>query len=258
MKFEEAYHSQKDVNLPLYEITNIFVNEPNIFETQYRHFLFCPECQQAKLSYRNADTPYLSAYPKAQHDLDCTLAQDTVNQAQALRIINDYNNNLEVRQEIHRQMDSIMRILLAENNALPVRENMVQQHNNVNQRHENPNAQQNNHNRLPRKRIDLMLKDTDYDVYKIFYGNVILRWKEAHSPYHYNKILLYTINTHEFKCQIKVTDKVYAYLSRELKDTNNTQCKIVFIGKLKKGKKIASNNCGFAILLNSQLIKIIK
>lgn len=256
MKFEEAYHSLQGVNLPLDKITKIFINEPCLYEEQYHHFLFCPECQQAQLSYKNADTPYLSSYPQAHHDIDCSLAQDTVNPVQAKRMIKDYNSNEELRQEIQRQMNSIMRILLAENNNLIVRENAVQFHNHIHHQNENPNAQQNNHQWLPRKRIDLMLKDADYNVYKIFYGNMVLKWKKQDKSSGYYRISLYTVNTNEFKCQIKITDKVYHYLSEEIKNIDNKPCKIVFIGQLEKGNNIFSNNCGFMTLHNSQLIAV--
>ena len=261
MKFEEAFHSKQEINLPLYEINYVFIEQPKIFENEYRPFLFCPECHQARLAYKNAKTPYLSAYPGAIHSPDCDLAQDVVSHDEARSIVNDYNKNTDIQDSVIRQIDSTLRLLLAERNRQPLINNTSQQHrNNIHQQSEIHDGQhQENNPRLPRKRIDLTLNDTDYGVYKIFYGNVFLKWKKdtkSDEQKSNHKILLYTPKTHKFKCSIKITDNVYSYLPSEYKFINNQICKIVFIAELKKGYNLKTDNCAFATLINSQFLKI--
>lgn len=261
MKFEEAFYLKKNLNIPIYVLTDIFVNHPKLFEMNYRRFLYCPECQQAQLAYNNAKSPYLSAYPNSVHDNDCDLAQNVATHEESRRIVYNYNCNPETRENIARQMDSTLRLLLAEKSISYVNQNSPLQHRDcTEQQDNNHNAQQVKPPRLPRKRIDLPLKDSDYNTFKIFYGNVILRWKKVektgvHSGFY--KMLLYTQKENEFKCSIKITETVYSHLPTEYKSISNTLCKIVFIAQLEKSQtELYSDNCGFTTLINSQLLKI--
>ena len=221
MKFEEAYHIQQRINIPLYDLNNIFINQPNVFENRYRRYLFCPECRQAQLSYNNAKTSYLSAYPRSEHDNDCELAQNVANKTEAERIVTEYKSNVEIKDNIKRQIDSTLRLLTAEHINFQNRNNAPQQQNIMNMQGENMNA----HNqavmpRLPRKRIDLPLHDSDYNVYKIFYGNVILKWKpvsKESTQKDQNKIKIYIPRTQTLQCSIKITDNYINIYQQNIK-----------------------------------------
>lgn len=262
MKFEEAFYSKKKLNIPISVLTDIFENQPKLFEMNYRRFLFCPECHKAQLAYNNAQSPYLSAYPKAKHGNDCGLAQNVATNKETQKIVYDYHYNPATRESIDRQINSTLRLLLAEENITTVSQKSFLQCLDYTEHKEvNYNSQKNGTSRLPRKRIDLPLTDSDYNTFKVFYGNMIICWRKTEKTnehFGYHKLLLYTPQKHEFKCSIKITENVYSHLPPVYKSINNTLCKIVFIAQLKKSQtELRSSNCGFTTLINSQLLKIL-
>lgn len=92
--------------------------------------------------------------------------------------------------------------------------------------------------RFPRKRIDTIFREEDFDCNKFFYGDVLMNWEEAERENkHYFKLLLRHPITHKMLCVISVSDKVYKYIPSEHVFNGERSGKIVFLASLKKTAK---------------------
>lgn len=252
MKFEEVYYKVENRVLPLYDIEDIYFNSPSEYVNKYKEHLFCPECRIARLSFNNAELPYFSTYPRALHGDDCSLTQDEA----SAKITTDFLKDKRNLDEISRQINSVVRILLEEKTETNSIKRTIKNTTNNNgskivatkkHTHKKP--------RVPRKRIDIPFRSDDYNVEKIFYGDVLLKWKYYPDEKCY-RLLLYHPVKKNFRCSIKITMRVYDHI-KEYKRFDNCVCKVVFIGELnepKQGHK--SNNVGFATLVYSEYLRI--
>lgn len=227
LKFEEAFCSQNHRYYSVDEITAIYLKEPDVFASLYRNNLFCPGCQKAKLSYNNASIPYLKSYPNAEHTDSCDLRQSEMSSDDAYAFSQDPAS----QEVIQRQMQSILQNLLAMSST----GGSIAHQKICNGKSGSKTAALNTvtRKRLARKRIDMPMREEDYDCVKCFYGPVIFRWeKDAQTGK--MKILLRHQITKRFLGKLKVSKDVYDHIADNIKGTKEFRCNIVFVAIAEK------------------------
>ncbi|MEG2073880.1 MAG: hypothetical protein RRY54_03865, partial [Angelakisella sp.] len=172
MKFEEAYCATYMETYSVDFISDIFAKSPDIFSKNYQGNLYCPECHKAQLSFKNAQSPYFSAYPKAPHEPDCTLKQNTMSVKQSKKFISEEKN----KDKIQRQMQSVM-LRLFSVVAKPRQTKVYVSTSKPTVTTSTIELPKTETNQLQQKRIDLAFRPGDFGCYKLFYGKVIARWE---------------------------------------------------------------------------------
>lgn len=253
MKFETAYCSYKQKEFTIDEISHIYRQNIMQFDYEYKGFLYCPECKCAKLSYHNAAHPYFSAYPKAKHEEDCSLSQETIPSSKSEKYVNDTAN----KKSIENQMDHLI-LLLSDQQELVRKDSSISKKLSEDQScfslDRSVSIQS---KKLPRKRIDISWRPDDYDCYKLFYGTIYLKWEKYEEGY---KILMYPRKGDRLMCKLRVKETVYQYLPNYYKILDAFSCHIVFVASFseKENKKLQDKKYRTTYLVNSNRIKIVK
>ena len=202
VKFPEVYCDFEKDTVTLEEITKLYRNEYALYAENYQQSFWCPECRKVRISYNNAATPYFSAYPHSSHDDNCTYRQDEM----SLKAVEALTSTNRTREEIIRQMDSLMHTLFKSDTS--EKKMLSSSNSSVVTRKPPKRGETKIDKRIPRKRIDESFYTDDYKNYKLFYGNIKLRWEEKDALCSNRKILLYHIKTGKFICRICITDGV--------------------------------------------------
>lgn len=249
-KFEEAYCSVDKENITVVEAKELHDNQIVIYEMKYKDSFLCPECRKAKLSYVNAKTPYFRTYPNAEHEEDCQMQQDMMDNDEAESFI----DNRENKEKVKRQMERLLRMLLTDKDETPKTPLGVNQpviiRPVIGTGREIVRTKQ-----LPRKRIDIPFTDRDFNCDKLFYGTVKLKWEDGNNDN--KKILLYHLTKHNLLCRIKVTSKVYKYIDKKYKSKESFDCAIVFAANFLNNieKSYQSTSLQYGQLLMLQMMK---
>lgn len=238
------------------DITYYYKSDKQYYKDYIEKYLICPECRLPNLAYNNDNPPYLSVYPRAKHDDNCSLKQDEMTSKQTSKFINNPDN----KELVLRQMESILTMMLNTNVAKSKKHKDSYTNANVSKKqcHNNSNLTS---KRIPRKRIDMDFESGDFDCDKIFYGSVKLRWEKDPRTINgivqnYYKILLYRNKKYDKRmiCRLNITPTVYSYIPEEVKSSEEYNCKIVFLAKFKdRGKSYQITS-----IRNSQFITLEK
>ena len=230
LKYEEAFFKAENRNITLAELNHLYDKNLQSFVINIRNNLYCPKCHQAKLVYVNGDERYLRTHPKAQH-INCDLEQDII----PLKRVKAYVKNRKNASSIKRQKESILRMLMDTPCQLnPNTEVVEAKDDNFNQESE-PKKQKEESRflRLSQKRIDHKLRDEDYNVYKFFYGEVLIQWEGLNEDG--KRLLLRDKVSGRFLCRIKVSSTVFHYIPSEWITENRRPGYIVVLGEMKIG-----------------------
>lgn len=225
MKFEEAYYQEHNKLIKVTELSQLRKQDIVKFK-QANQALFCPECHVAKIDFVNDNPPYLRSYPNTVHGLNCTLAQDIMSVKERKDFVNASDND----DVIQHQMEAIFLRLINQNSSAQRNEKSPV----VLQKNENNNSKNNTtpQRRMPQKCITLPLSERDFNTPKYFYGFVNLKWYKIEDLY-YDWLNVFSAETGEKICGLKITNNVYKHLPQGYKD-EHTKAYIVFLGELIK------------------------
>lgn len=232
-KFEKAYVNGRNTLISVEEIAYEFDHNRIRFENEIRGNLYCPQCKQARLSFRNARNPYLATYPHGKHTDDCDLGQEEL----STDLVAEYVQNSTNHDSIKRQQQSIMKYLLQEENTIekvskdsanPERTDYTATKKNKKTERVKP---------IPRKRIDLPLNGDDFETYKMFYGEVLLKFEKCRNS-EKQKLLIWSSDDNiHFLCKIFVSRSVFEHLPAEHKRIIcRKKCKMVLLASLHKNQ----------------------
>lgn len=216
--------------MPIYEVTKIFKEDLKRF-SGYKRTFFCPECKTAPLVYVDGATPYFRTWSQVKHAPDCPLQQDVMSAKQ----VDAYMREPENRDKIVRELRKLFLLLFDDDKEKRSEETPFSKFS-FGEKRKNRKEVEKSYKRLPQKRIDVTLHDSDFMCYKMFYGNVNLLWEKYSGGY---KLVLRSMSSHSFICRIYITNIVYSYIDGKLKDSNSYGGRIVFFAKLGKDK------CGY-------------
>lgn len=199
--FESFYYSKDNQLHDLYEIQKEYERNAGDI-SQYRGYIFCPECKKAELSFTHRTSSrraFLSKIPSSNHTEDCSFK-------------NDYATNSEIRQFTNTLNDKQIqdRLESALNQLLPKKvkvDNVAS-----NEIKDNPLVITNNNKKgssitkvIPRKSINSWFDKSEENNLFVFYGKVKLEIQEIKAEKRkYYKLIVKTNkkNQWEFKTSI--------------------------------------------------------
>ncbi|MDB8578746.1 hypothetical protein PNU84_11240 [Turicibacter sanguinis] len=234
VKFDEFFFSE-DAKLYSFEesLEDIVLNREF-----YRDKMYCPECEEAKLSFHDAKTPYLSKFPSSHHGEGCSYSYAIASKKKAV----EYYENDTNDESIQRKLKSCINILSSTISEKSNLEKNDMSTKNKKARRFTFEDYDGTRLMLRKKRISRGLKNfSNYKEPVLFYGNVYIYW---HHSDRYKYIHLKD-NKGELICSIKISDKVYEYLDNDIKLLTGDFRRVAFISKMEKkdaGKRIF-NNC---------------
>lgn len=232
-KFEKAYFKGSNSPISVEEIANEFDNNRVRFENEIRGNLYCPQCKQAQLSFRNARNPYLATYPHGEHADDCDLGQEELS---ADRVV-DYVHNSFNHDSIKRQQQSILKYLLQEEKVIEKVTKDSTEPESTDYTATKKCKKTERVKPIPRKRIDLPLNGDDYETYKMFYGEVLLKFEKCRNGDKQKLLIWSSGDKVHFLCKIFVSSSVFEHLPAECKRiTYRKKCKMVLLACLHKNQ----------------------
>lgn len=213
LKFYEAAYINPNKSFELITIdklTQVRNDNPILFENEFKHYLFCPECQKPHLSHHNAKTPYLSkhlAYLE-KHESGCSKICPPLSN----NIYDKYSNDPRNYDTIYRRLQATIERMLLGNKKISNPFIFKDKGKYANE----PTKfiatdSDSNAKAIPRKLLTRPFSDNDFDVNKLFYGKVNIRLVLKDN----GKYRLEIINpiTNRIICAINMSSKVRNYLT---------------------------------------------
>ncbi|MEA5137420.1 MAG: hypothetical protein VB035_14925 [Candidatus Fimivivens sp.] len=111
VKFSHIYHSKQDKIIPFEDIERIYNEYPELYQAQYRRYLYCPKCKTPQMVYCNFDPPYIRVYPNQMHSEKCDHFHPPL-QKQKLEEVCENRENLK---SLNHQLNYLLRSLIHEN-----------------------------------------------------------------------------------------------------------------------------------------------
>lgn len=232
LKFTEAYIFDLQQYITPNRITALSENT----QAQLKGQLRCPECRQAVLSIVHSGNGkiFFRTVPSSAHDESCSAKVTTKQKAK----INTFYEDGENRFFVKSQLESLRRLKL-----LPSKPHKadIAQAVNFNESMKKATARSIQSHALFHKSLNSEFHDCDYDIYKLFYGNVRfdLMLKET-----WGFLRCYDAKKNKLLCSIKLSEQVYKNMDTTTVkkiSTSDIEQKIFFAAKMER--KGAYNNC---------------
>lgn len=228
MKFDEAYCTYTHNILHLSELIDIRIKDKQIFYKYYASQLYCPECLVAPLLFINANPPHLRTKEKIKHGENCSMQQPVISTKKLESYCDkkeNYDSIYRRLENAHRQIYLNRKINLSNNPFVLENKDTFKSESNTSLKHNKKSF------KIPRRNIKNVTED-DLNTYKIFYGQVHLKWydKEDWTSGYLN---LLNPKTNKTICSIKMTKNVFEYISKYVSLTNASNLyNIFFLSKL--------------------------
>ena len=220
-KFDEASYKDNNGNIiepPLkleYLIAQKKKNE-KLFEQKYYRRLFCPECHAPQLSLvasSNGVDFFLRGFKNQAHTNNCSYSFDSVSNAAITKLLDDRKSSKFVNAKLKGLVNKLFKKKILEYNPFLVKvEHGRVSANDVNN-HDLINRQI--IKRLPTKSLTSPFDENDYNVPKLFYGNVDIKFfkrkKELDNSFFY-AIDVYFRETNKKICSISMSSGVFSNL----------------------------------------------
>lgn len=248
MKFEEFY---RDIDGKYYDVEllkKVCLEDYYQYKQDYYGHMYCPECKKAELAFKyNANPPYLSKKPSTNHSLDCSCRQGMADKIQADEYYANSLNTGDISKKLRQCIDLLLMtaIVIKKNDSVS----------SISKSKEKTDFTIESNNKrvmIRRKKITLPLRENeDYDIPILFYGCVRLKWREDIGT---NKVRYIQVKSVDNRvlASIKISEKVYEYLDKEIKNINEEIYNVAFMSKMNKYKNF--NNCN---LINSSHIVVL-
>lgn len=234
MKHEEAVYKSSSGEyepIKLEEIIELVTKNIKKFNQIYQGNLYCQECKLARLMYNNSlKTPYLSTYPNDKHSSTCSRRCNEV----SATAFNSYCENKDNLEHIHQRLESLLAKLLrnkstASNPLIILVKNKQCIEDTI------CSSGSARTYAIPTKSLTAPFSSEDYNIYKMFYGKVKIKWQENNKGNYFLKII--NVDTHKLICSIAMSAYVHSKIPAQFqKDIE--QALVVFNSKmeLKDGK----------------------
>lgn len=250
-KYQTAYYDTMDIFLSVTEV-HTFENESlSSYKEKITGHLWCPECKKVMFSlvHNGNGMSYFRGYPKQEHEEGCSYGLPEIQ----VKTVTELKQQDPSYERIKLQMQRVLRYT-STNRATHERqsssatslEGPVVSGKTV---HKKFNA------RLPERRIDLPLSDSDLNMTKIFYGTVLVTSTSGKQKQNKNDryLTLFSLDKKDRICLIAIPEGVWHYLSNEpLLNGKQVKVCISFCGELTK----SSTGTLFCKLRHSQLLLV--
>lgn len=241
-------------NITAEKLARIQDNNIQLFESQYKDNLYCPECNQVKLFLRNGTEkiPHFSQSKNSFHKDDCSLNYKSISANQLKVIYEDKNPD---NYEIHNRLNKIIGLFFQNKNvgssplviSVPKKKKPTTSTSVVGEETYVKAS-------IPR-RLVTALRTEDLRKIKIFYGDVYIKWNKAKnntdnkSRWYLRIYKDYDKKNSKYKylcCSIAISDRVYKYLKENKANyLDNQHCYIAFFTEIcqKESNGNYYNNC---------------
>lgn len=241
-KFSGAYCEYLKKSLSLSEIIKLENDDRINFEKHIRYSLFCPECHFAKLSYVHKNEIHLRAFPNYNHGEDCSLVQDTVDNARMQELINDNSNNKILNNKLKNFAASVF---VDRNNDILKNAQKFEPYC-ENKKETNAIVRISKTKKvkyIPRQNISKGIFIEDIGVYKFFYGKINLLWYTKYKSNATNEMHPKILKLLAFKAgndkhsmfSITMTERVAEYIKKVIPESKSLkEVSVVFLSFLYK------------------------
>ena len=214
-KYDEAAFSPDRIRfepLKLEDAIELIKQDENAFHTRYDRNLFCPECRIPPIGMVCRDGEYFfRGFPNCAHDPNCSKGFDPISS----RILKEFASDPVNHDFLQRKLERFIDRLLQRDN-LPVHPLLLRVDNNRCMGDDiNPANVRNRQNirRIPTKSITAPFGNDDLGFYKLFYGNVDVRYtKVEKSEATFFKLMFYKCNSNTVLCSLSCSAQVATYL----------------------------------------------
>lgn len=218
VKFSHIYHSSQDRVISFEDIEQIYNKNPELYQTQYHGYLYCPQCRVPQMVYCNADPPYIRVYPNQMHSTNCDhfhpplLKKELEEACKDSENINSFNHRLNY----------LLRSLINEDKPLekaPQVQSIIKNNRNV----KSIKKQRTNQHYVPPRKLVTPIKDYDLGIVKHYYGDVAL--KVTKTWWNGCFIDVESVDGKSLFCSLALSSEVYKKL---LDIKNKENCKVAF------------------------------
>lgn len=260
-KFEEAlYLGNGDRVLYSVEQISSMRKEDNNEYNQLKDHLFCPECELPHLVHHSCTTKsdYFSANPHEQHEECCSFFCNKATKT-ILENVNDRPDLIKITQRLDKCLEWFIDGIKGDQEN-PVVIDHERDRDFLNMCIRN-NIEQRRNYYIPRKRLIEFLDEDCTKSFRIFYGEVYVRWNKSIDKFHPHKLGIFHIKEGRWICSVKFTDNVYSHLPAEIKTDDLSQrfrCLIAFYAKMNAdydpNYKVVGNTFYSSVIPHSKLI----
>ncbi len=244
-KFPEAFCNSIDENISAQNLFEIEQNDPCQYVSVYRGRLVCPRCKKAPVSLVHDVTPFFRSYPGAKHLAGCDLVQDHDRTAKGKSSGEETKDRDKIK---HRLSWVFEQLLDGKNEKLGDPDCLDYDKSEIKRRDIGTQEK----NTIAQKSLRSRFISADFQVHKVFYGNVFASWEDTDNDS--GKWLhIETPDRSRTICQIKVTNKVAMFLKPHILRTTDEVCKIAFYGMINK-----RGNACVCVLEHSDFLELIK
>ena len=246
-KYQTAYCDTMDSFLSVAEVYTLENESLSSYKEKIAGHLWCPECKKVMFSLIHSGNgmSYFRGYPKQEHEEGCSYGLPEI-QVKTVAELKQQDPSYE---RIKLQMQRVLRYTPTnrathkrQSSSATSLEGQVMSGKTV---HKKFNA------RLPERRIDLPLSDSDLNMTKIFYGTVLVTSTPGKQNPNDRYLTLFSLDKKNRICLIAIPEVVWHYLSNDpLLNGKQVKVCISFCGELTK----SNTGALFCKLQHSQLL----
>lgn len=260
-KFEDAAYSvdkSSYENVKIEELIRLKITDPIMYMKKYNGRLFCPECHKPQLSLvdKSKERNYhLRAYPKQEHASNCSKILEYTTESMLEKCLKDSASYDFLSSKLKRILlnkffkiqDERVSLVKTNDNKKILLED-IKDNTHI--------AQTKNIYQIPIKSLTAPFDDDDFNIYKLFYGNVDIQLNERKSGDNtFYSLGIYSKESKVAFCSLTVDEDVKPYLSNQYDfevGKKKSNIYISFCSKLKRNGKYINGR-----LLHSKLCFIV-
>lgn len=232
-KYDEVtFLTNDDCNFISLEILIDIYNKNNqLYINTYYNQIYCPECHKAKLNliHMKNDKFCLRAFPKQKHGDLCSKQLPLVSNSVFKKYCEAKDSVEHINRRLHQLIDMVLKKATISSNPQVIRT--------INGKCSDDEVMKqeiSNHTYLkaiPIKSLTTPFHDDDYNVWKIFYGKVNIKWDKT--DYSYN-LKCYHPTKNYLICRISVSNKIYDYYLPDEYKQDRINIFIAFAGNIQR------------------------
>ncbi len=242
--------------ISLEKIIELKLSDNMLFNKTYPNHLYCPECYKPQLVLveNKVKRYFLRGYPNQQHANDCYKGFDLVSQKVFdTFLINSESTNF-INKKLQKVIDKMLRNVKSNKDTFLIKVINKECLTEVIQEKE-INKKSRIIKQIPHKSITSPFDDDDFDVFKLFYGNVDIVLLEKENKKNNEKfyVLEFFKKNSKYKfCSLSMGTKIYYFFVKKYNLNVGETIKNVYVsfvsklkqnGKYKNGKLIHSDYC---------------
>lgn len=227
MKFEEALYVNKGLKklVSIDVISKIRKDNPIKFRDEIQGYLYCPECHSPQLIHRQCvgKSDHFATSKDQKHKDECSSLYEKANQKIISEILSEPNHE-KLKNRLQYFLMSLHKPIKLKSNPLIYKKTKISK---VNTDKKEVNNIVIKSYYLPRKRLTNKLLPDDVEDTKIFYGDVLIKWRSLPDEKHL--LLIHNLQS-QYICSLFMSKNVYNYIDNNFKI--DMKCSVAFIAKL--------------------------